>query len=155
MEVIAVNKLTLTPDEWGLNDYDGGVSNIRNEILRDLLNFSMSLSIEYKDKTIIEHVMNDDKWKDWFSNESFDVKNGIWCAKFGADSYEGFIDPTYIKKWADKLGYSPLLPLRVTAKALVEWAEGIDAPNHLTKAVRRGLDEDKIHPSAENDIGIE
>ena len=136
-----MNKLTLTADEWEIRDYDGGVTNTRNGVLRDLLNFSMGLSIEYEDKTIIEHIMNDDKWQDWLSSESVDVKNGIWCARFGADSYDGFIDPTYIKKWADKLGYSPLLPLRVTAKALVEWAEGTDAPENLTKAVRRSLGE--------------
>lgn len=136
MAITTHDKIYLTIDDWGV-DY----SRDQADSLRDELNAAINFSIELGDKSIIDRVLESGKWSDNIVSDTFDVVNAIWVAKFGTDAYDGFVDPKFVKKWADRLGYSPLLPLDVTAQALLEWAEGADAPINITKAVRRSLEE--------------
>lgn len=132
-----MDKLALTTKEWALDtlmtDY------IHNDV-RDAFNTALALAIELEDKTIVDRVLKG-KYKDFVTGTTEHIVNGIWVAVFGKASYEGHITPAWVTKWGERVGYPPILPLDVSAGLLADWAEGQSAPEHITKAVRRSLEE--------------
>tara|TARA_R110000823_G_scaffold117229_1_gene240579 strand:+ start:539 stop:994 length:456 start_codon:yes stop_codon:yes gene_type:complete len=146
------DKFMLSSQDWALDTYNYNQGEA--ESAKDELNSALSLSIELEDKSIIDRLMFN-KYKALVLPRTYDIVNAIWVAVFGVDAYKGFIDPTFVAEWGEKVGHPPLLPLDVSAEALADWAEGAGAPVHLVRAVRRGLEQGTIYPVAKNVIGLE
>jgi len=131
------SNFTLSSKDWAFDSYYNQIGEV--EQARDELNSALSLSIELEDKSIIDRLMST-KYEKLVLPTTYDIVNAIWVAVFGVAAYKGFIDPTFVAEWGEKVGHPPTLPLDVSAGALADWAEGAGAPDHLVRAVRRGLE---------------
>ena len=138
-----MSDINLSSNEWLLQEdsFDEDVAlPLKLSTITAEFNTALNLAVEFEERAFIDKVI--ERRILYVSNPSEikSIVNAIWVAHFGADSYEGYIDPIVALKWGERTGASPVTSLDIAVQPLLQWAEGKGCPEVIVEPVRRSLE---------------